>query len=104
MKNMTCSYALEMETPLGKRRGNLKLNLQGDSLNGVLTMFTITAPILDGHRNGDVITFRGEMQTLMGILSYRARGRIRENLLNMDIITKQGCYSAKGILTEKWRG
>ena len=47
MKNQNRTYVLEMETPLGKRRGVLNLILLGDSVSGDLTLFTRTAPILD---------------------------------------------------------
>ena len=44
MKNQNRTYMLEMETPLGKRRGVLNLILLGDSVSGDLTLFTRTLP------------------------------------------------------------
>ena len=38
MKNQNRTYMLEMETPLGKRRGVLNLILLGDSVSGDLTL------------------------------------------------------------------
>ena len=34
MENLACTYALEMETPLGRRRATLKLTLRGGSVTG----------------------------------------------------------------------
>ena len=48
MDNGTYKYDLEMNAPLGKRRGNLELIVWNDFLNGTLTMFTRTFPIREG--------------------------------------------------------
>lgn len=103
MENGTYSYELEMTTPLGKRRGNLELSQYGGLLNGVLTMFTRTTPIQDGKCIGNHISFRGDMNTLMKLLPYRAEGDLWENTLVLQITTEQGQYPAKGVLVEKRR-
>lgn len=103
MDNEHYSYALEMETPLGRRRGRLELDLQGASVNGLLTMFTRTTPIQDGSHSGSRITFRGEMRTLMGPLAYQAEGTLLSNALALEIVTEQGRYPTKGVLTRKRR-
>ena len=104
MENQTRAYALEMDTPLGKRRGVLKLNLRDDSVSGELTLFTRTAPIQNGHRQGDSLTFQGEMNILVGVLPYQARGILREDSLEMEITTARWHYPVRGVRTEKWRG
>ena len=104
MENLACTYALEMETPLGRRRGTLKLTLRGGSVSGELTLFTRTAPILDGHRSGNSLSFRGEMKTLAGALPYQANGILRDNGLEIKITTAWGHYTVRGLRTEKRRG
>lgn len=103
MDNEHYSYTLEMETPLGKRQGRLELDLQGASVDGLLTMFTRTTPIQDGSHRGNRIAFRGEMRTLMGPLSYQAEGLLLSNGLSLEMITEQGRYPTRGILTRKGR-
>lgn len=104
MENLTCTYALEMDTPLGRRRGALKLHLHQDSVSGELTLFTRTAPIQGGHRSGSDLTFRGEMKTLAGTLPYQASGTLWENCLELEIRTARGHYRVRGVRTEKRRG
>ena len=101
MKNQNRTYVLEMETPLGKRRGVLNLILLGDSVSSDLTLFTRTAPILEGHRSGDRLTFQGEMRTLVGALPYEASAALGEDSLEMEISTARGQYKVRGIRREK---
>ena len=101
MKNQNHTYALEMETPLGKRRGVLNLVLLGDSVSGELTLFTRTTPILEGHRIGDSLAFQGEMRTLVGTLPYQASGALSEDTLEREICTARGHYAVRGIRREK---
>ena len=101
MKNQNRTYMLEMETPLGKRRGVLNLILLGDSVSGDLTLFTRTAPILEGHCIGGRLTFQGEMKTLVGGLPYQASGILGEDSLEMEIHTSRGHYLVRGTRREK---
>ena len=104
MENGTYKYDLEMNTPLGKRRGNLELMVWGDFLNGYLTMFTRTIPIQNGKRDGKQISFSGDMKTLMSTLPYRAQGSINASCLELEFATERGKYPASGVLTEVRRG
>ena len=99
MENGTYRYDLEMNTPLGRRRGNLELMVLGDFLNGTLTMFTRTIPIKSGHRSGHQISFAGSMKTLMRELSYQAQGTVCSSGVDLMIETDQGRYPVTGILT-----
>lgn len=103
MDNGTYKYDLEMSTPLGRRRGNLELMIWGDFLNGYLTMFTRTIPIRSGKRNGNKITFDGDMKTLMNVIAYHAEGSVTQSGVNMVISTQQGEYPVTGVLTEARR-
>lgn len=100
MDNGTYHYDLEMRAPLGMRRGNLELIVWGDFLNGYLTMFTRTIPIRNGKRNGNKITFEGDMKTLMNMIAYHAEGTVTQSGINMVIATQQGEYPVSGVLTE----
>lgn len=103
MEACTCAYALEMETPLGKRRGSLTLRLHGEALSGEMTLFTRTAPIREGRRCGSQFSFRGEIKMLVGSLPCEVSGTLREDGLTMEITTARGRYPCRGVLTEKRR-
>ena len=98
------TYALEVQTPLGKRRGSLSFTAQGRTLTGELTLFTRTTPIQEGSLEDGRITFRGEMKMLVGMLPYQARGTLREKGLDMELSTPRGSYPVTGVQTRKRRG
>lgn len=104
MENGTYFYALEMSTPLGRRRGYLELIVWENFLNGYLTMFTRTFPIQNGKRSGSHISFDGNMKTMMKSLSYQAEGKITGNKLSLVMATENGHYSVVGQLTEQKGG
>lgn len=99
MENKTCTYALEMQTPLGRRRGSLTLHLAGESLTGALTLFTRTCPICQGRCTGESLSFQGQLPTLMGPMPCQVQGTFRENMLQLELTTPRGTYPVRGILT-----
>lgn len=103
MENGTYQYALEMSTPLGKRRGSLELIVWGNFLNGYLTMFTRTIPIQNGRREDKRIFFDGDMKTMMKMLPYQAEGTLSESEVTLLFSTEQGQYPAQGTLVEAKR-
>lgn len=98
MKDGIYTYNLEMTTPLGKRRGSLELMVEGEFMNGYLTMFTRTIPIRNGHCSGNQFSFVGDMKTLMKMIPYEAFGSVVGNRLDMTIMTDQGSYPTFGTL------
>lgn len=103
MGNGFYTYMLEMQTLLGIRRGSLLLNLENQSMEGNLTMFTRTTPIQDGHRCRSYIAFRGEMNTTAGAIPYLAAGEMHRDTLELDISTQWGRYPVRGISVKKKR-
>ncbi len=95
MLDGTYKFDLEMRTPLGKRHGTLELTAWNNLLNGYLTMFTRTTPII-GKCEENNITFEGSMITLMNTLTYQAEGIVTASGLDMMIVTKQGKYPVTG--------
>jgi len=103
MENGTYKYDLEMITPLGKRRGNLELIVWNGFLNGYLTMFTRTIPIREGKKDGNNVSFCGDMKTLMKMLPYSAEGTLLASGIELTVETDQGKYPVTGVLTEAKR-
>lgn len=87
MENKTCTYALQMQTPLGRRRGSLTLHLAGESLTGTLTLFTRTCPICQGIRTGRNLSFQGQLPTLAGPMHCQVQGVFHENMLLLELTT-----------------
>lgn len=103
MESGTYRYDLEMDTPLGKRHGNLELTVCGNALKGSLTMFTRTLPIQEGACTGNRLTFCGDMETFMKQYPYQAEGSICPSGVDLIISTEQGRYPVAGTLTEMQR-
>lgn len=99
MENGSYLYAVEMSTPLGKRRGQLELIVWENFLNGYLTMFTRCFPIQNGKRSGNHVSFQGEMKTIMKSLSYQAEGKIAGKKISLVLTTDSGSYQTTGFLT-----
>lgn len=98
------TYALEAQTPLGKRRGSLTLCVADGCVSGELTLFARTTPIREGTLEGGRLTFQGEMKLLLGMLPYEACGTLRENGLVITFRTARDSYEARGVLTRNRRG
>lgn len=100
MKNGTYIYCLQMKTPLGMRRGNLELMVEGTFLNGYLTMFTRTVPIKDGRIEDGHLSFCGDMRSPLKTLPYRAEGTVNASGVELLITTELGKYPASGEITQ----
>lgn len=100
MENGRYNYDIRMMTPLGKRRGNLELTVEGNFLNGYLTMFTRTVPIQRGRIVDGHITFSGDMRNLMKTLPYRAEGTANDTGVALTVTTELGEYPVFGELTQ----
>ena len=101
MENKTCTYVLQMQTPLGRRRGSLTLHLAGERLTGTLTLFTRTCPICQGIRTGRNLSFQGQLPTLAGPMHCQVQGVFHENMLLLELTTHRGTYPVTGILTQQ---
>ncbi len=101
MENKTCTYALQMQTPLGRRRGSLTLHLAGDTVTGTLTLFTRTCPICQGIRTGRNLFFQGQLPTLAGLMLCQVQGVFHENMLQLELTNPRGTYPMTGILTQQ---
>lgn len=101
MENITCTYVLQMQTPLGRRRGSLTLHLAENAVTGTLTLFTRTCPICHGIRTGRNLSFQGQLPTLAGPMHCQVQGVFHENMLQLELTTPGGTYPVTGILTQQ---
>ena len=100
MKNGTYIYCIQMKTPLGRRRGNLELMVEGEFLNGYLTMFTRTVPIKAGRIAEGKVSFSGDMRNPLKTLPYQAEGTVSASGVELIIETELGKYPASGEITQ----
>lgn len=96
MKDGTYHYAIQMQAPIGPRRGALELVLKNHMVSGALTMFSQTHPIFDASLNDGLLRFAGQMQTLRYFLPYQAEGTADSRQVNLLFRTEKGCFHATG--------
>ncbi|MGM9587756.1 MAG: hypothetical protein ACI3VA_09750, partial [Candidatus Limivicinus sp.] len=78
------------------RRGSLELVVREQIVDGKLTMFTRTLPILRGRCEGSQISFAGDMKTLTEMIPYRAEGTVNGSRIDILFTTRKGNYPAVG--------
>ena len=90
-------YALQIDTPLGKRPGLVVLKTQGDVLH-----IEIDVPILGkqkakGRVSGNTFAADGSFRMgLMGKISYALQGEVSGNDLTVQIKSSKGDFNFKG--------
>ena len=90
-------YALQIDTPLGKKPGLVVLKTQGDVLN-----IEIDVPILGkqkakGRVTGNAFEADGAFRMgLMGKVSYALRGEVSGNDLSVQIKSSKGDLNFNG--------
>lgn len=94
-------YDIQMCTPLGNRRGQLRAKVQDGKLQGDLSLLGRTQPI-DGtvHTDG-TWEFQGKLVTLRNIIDYRATGKEAGKILRLSLEGKGQSYAVTGTLREE---
>lgn len=70
--------------------------MNGQLVDGALTMFTRTLPILGGRCEAKHISFSGEMKTLAKMVPYTAEGTVNGSRIDILFTTGKGSYPAVG--------
>ena len=96
MRDGNYQYAVLMTVPLGKRNGELEVDIRQNTVEGFLTMFTVTLPIARGVCDGNRIRFAGSMKTLQSMFPYEATGTISQTQIDLVFHTERGDYPAIG--------
>lgn len=89
-------YDVLMNTPLGKRKGELKAKIENGKLIGFLSLFGHTEPI-EGtvDENGNCF-LRGKFITLMQSVDFTADGTIDFDALRLAVKGDCGYYEIMG--------
>jgi hypothetical protein len=78
---ITGKYEINLQSPLGPRKGILSLYEEAQSVTGSLTMFNNHVPIKEGSAQENAVRFCGEIVTQIGRISYMAEARVEEDSL-----------------------
>lgn len=89
-------YEVVLNTPLGKRKGTLELEIENGKINGTLILFqnqeTVNGEI---DKNGHCI-LHGSFSTLMNKFYYEAEGCIRESGLQLTLCGGKSIFQMEG--------
>lgn len=94
-------YDVLMNTPLGKRKGELKAKIENGKLTGFLSLFGHTEPIEGTVDENGNCSLKGKFITLMQSVEFTADGTIDWDTLRLAIKGDCGYYEIIGQLRKQ---
>jgi len=79
-------------TPMGKQQGQLRLNIEGSSVSGVLAIMGGEHAFSGGVLEGENISLNMKVKTPLGAVSAKARGTLKGESLNVSAKTRFGMF------------
>lgn len=91
-------YDIFLNTPLGKKRGELRVNIENGKLIGFLSLFGHTE-LIEGtvDENGKCL-LAGKFITLLNTVSFSADGVINHDILNLKVKSGGSVYEMEGVI------
>lgn len=92
------TYDIIMRTPLGKRQGQLRLNIQGSQISGDLEILGHTNPIC-GHMESDGrYHLEGQVVTLLRAFPFTAQGQMQSDSIYLTLQSHPHTFQIQGAL------
>lgn len=89
-------YAIEMQTPLGIKRGTIKVKIEQNEISGFLDVMNHSEPFRGSiDANGDC-EFTGHIITLMRTIEYTASGKMDEDRVSLLIQGERNVFQVTG--------
>ncbi|MFZ6028161.1 MAG: amidohydrolase family protein [Chloroflexota bacterium] len=90
MTTLDSVYDVVISTPMGELPGKAVMNVDGNSLSGSLFLLNHDNPFSGGSSEDGKVTFKGELQTPMGKMTYSVTGTLMEGKIEAVAKTKMG--------------
>ncbi|MCD8086548.1 MAG: hypothetical protein LUF28_09575 [Clostridiales bacterium] len=104
MPQMQYQYRIQVQTPMGMRRGFLELALGGPALTGVLTVMGRREPV-EGVLNRDgSCTIYGRLRAVSKEFSFSAVGRVDCQKLTLTVTSGRSTFQVTGIACPRTEG
>lgn len=97
MKDGIYSYDLEMIVPLGVRKGEIEIRINGDDVGGTLSILGNSHTFSRATCIDERIVFCGNLKTLMYSLAYEASGQLSADAISFEMNTPRGIFKATGV-------
>lgn len=94
-------YDIFLHTPLGKKKGELKANIENGELNGFLSVLGHTEPINGTVDENGNCSLKGKFISLMKSVNFTAAGTISFDTLRLVLNGDAGCFEIMGQLRKQ---
>lgn len=90
-------YSVELDTPLGRKKGTVGMRTQGDAFFAVIDAPLIKNQQVEGRVDGDAFTAEGAIKLkLVGKLDYKLNGEVAGDDLHIRLDTSKGAFEVTG--------
>ncbi len=97
MPQMQYRYRIQVQTPMGMRRGFLELALGGPALSGVLTVMGSREPGLGSLNRDGSCSLRGRLRAMSREFVFSAVGRVDCQGLTLTVTSGRSTFHVTGI-------
>ena len=94
-------YNVVLNTEIGKRNGTMRLSVNGTDIDGFLSLLNKTEPCYGKIENDGRCSLHGKIVTLIKEIGYDATGYMRENEIDLTLISDKNTFRMKGIALSK---
>jgi hypothetical protein len=84
------TYDVTISTPMGELPGKAIVNIEGNSLSGMLSLFNHDNPFSGGSIENGKVSFKGDLKTPVGKIDYTVTGTLIEGKIDAVAKTKMG--------------
>lgn len=90
------TYIANIPTPIGKVKGKLTLEQQGEKLSGKIEAMGMQSKFSNGSIKGKECIFSGIIHTLVGAITYQATGKLEGDRIVIKAKTNKGEFTLEG--------
>ena len=89
-------YDVALSTPLGIRRGTMKMLISGEQADGWLRLLGHQEPFYGRVMSDGSCDLYGKIITFMRSIEYTAQGSVNSNQLHLELQSKQNHFALNG--------
>lgn len=93
----TETFNIALTCPLGKQKGPLTFNIDGNTCSGELKLFRKVSAFTDGKVNGNVIEVQGEIMLPVGSCTGKMKATIDGDKITGVTDTEYGPFPFEGV-------
>lgn len=90
------TYAIEMQTPLGIKRGSMRVRIDRNDISGFLDLMNHSEPFCGKISEEGCCEFTGRMITLMRTIEYRASGKLDQDQISLEVYGERNVFWITG--------